>query len=245
MHSLDSLTTIVFALVAIIVIWKLRSVLGERTGSEKPPSSNLFGRPAPPRDGVRPANGNGNNVVRLPGAADAPPPRPFTAPPAAVDRWSGIAAPGSDVAQGLDAIATADPNFSARPFVEGAKIAYEAIVTAFAAGERKTLQNLLAKEVYDSFAAALDERARRGEIVTNTFVSIDEATIEEAGLVRRTARIMVRFTSKLITATHDATGKLVDGSTDQVVDMNDVWSFARETNAKDPNWKLVATESGH
>ena len=243
MHSLDSLTTIVFALVAIIVIWKLRSVLGERTGSEKPPGSNLFGR-SPPGNGARQANGNGNNVVRLPSASDASP-RPVTAPAAVVDRWSGIAPQGSAVAQGLDAIAAADPSFSARPFIEGAKIAYEAIITAFATGERKTLQNLLAKDVYDSFAAALDERAKRGETVTNTFVSIDEATIEEAGLTRRTARIMVRFTSKLITATHDATGKLVDGSADQVVDMNDVWSFARETNAKDPNWKLVATESGH
>jgi predicted lipid-binding transport protein (Tim44 family) len=243
MHSLDSLTTIVFALVAIIVIWKLRSVLGERTGSEKPPGSNMFGRSTPPTNGPRPANGNGNNVVRLPNAAE-PAARPFTAP-AAVDRWTGIAAPGSAVAQGLDAIAAADPSFSARPFIEGAKIAYEAIITAFATGERKTLQNLLAKDVYDSFAAALDDRAKRGETVTNTFVSIDEATIEEAGLTRRTARIMVRFTSKLITATHDTSGKLVDGSTDQVVDMNDVWSFARETNAKDPNWKLVATESGH
>lgn len=247
MHSLDSLTTIVFALVAIIVIWKLRSVLGERTGSEKPPGSTMFGRSPsqPPANGAKPANGLGNNVVRLPGAAEVPPPRPFTAPPVPVDRWSGIAAPGSAVAQGLDAIAGADPSFSARPFIEGAKIAYEAIITAFATGERKTLQNLLAKDVYDSFAAALDERAKRGETVTNTFVSIDEAAIEEAGLTRRTARIMMRFTSKLITATHDATGKLVDGSTDQVVDMNDVWSFARETNAKDPNWKLVATESGH
>lgn len=243
MHSLDSITTIVFALVAVIVIWKLRSVLGERTGSEKPPGANLFGRSPPPANGARPANGNGNNVVRLPSAAE--PARPFTPPSAAVDRWTGIAAPGSELANGLDAIAAADPSFSPRPFIEGAKIAYEAIVTAFATGERKTLQNLLAKDVYDSFAAALDERARRGEIVTSTFVSIDDATIEEADLNRRTARIMVRFTSKLITATHDGTGKLVDGSPDQVVDMNDVWSFARDTNAKDPNWKLVATESGH
>jgi predicted lipid-binding transport protein (Tim44 family) len=244
MHSLDSLTTIVFALVAIIVIWKLRSVLGERTGSEKPPGTNMFGRASPPQNDSRPANGNGNNVVRLPGVAEAPPPRPFAAP-AAVDRWSGIAESGSAVARGLDSIAAADPSFSARPFIEGAKIAYEAIITAFAAGESKTLQNLLAKDVYDSFAAALSERTKRGETVTNTFVSIDEATIEEAGLSGRTARIVVRFTSKLITATHDAGGKLVDGSPDQVVDMNDVWSFARETTAKDPNWKLVATESGH
>jgi predicted lipid-binding transport protein (Tim44 family) len=252
MHSLDSLTTIIFALVTLVIVWKLRSVLGERTGSEKPRGENMFQRRTPPANGNRPApNGgaptNTGNVVRLPGAAEPPrwanggPP----APAAPIDRWRGIAAPGTPIALGLDAIAGADPRFSATAFLEGAKIAYEAIVIAFASGERKTLQNLLAKDVFESFAAALTERARRGETVTTTVVSIDDATIEEAGLSGQTARIKVRFVSALITATHDSAGKLVDGAPDRPVDMNDVWSFARDADSRDPNWKLVATESGH
>ncbi len=119
------------------------------------------------------------------------------------------------------------------------------VVAAFASGDRKTLQNLLAPDVFDSFAAALAERAKRGESVATTFVSMDDAKIEEAGLSGHTARITVRFISKLITATRNEAGALVDGNPDQVVDMNDVWSFARETDARDLNWKLVATESGH
>ncbi len=233
MHSFDSITTIIFALVAVVVIWKLRSVLGERTGSEKPPGSGAFGAQ---RQANRAPTG-GDNVVRLPGAAASRP-----APDA--DRWRGIAEPGSTLARGLDAIASADPAFSPEPFLAGAKKAYEMIVTAFAAGDRTTLQTLLAPDVFDSFAAALAERAKRGEVVSTTFVAMEDARIEEAGVSGRTARVTLRFLSKLITATHDAAGKLVDGSPDQVADVDDVWSFARDTAARDPNWKLVATESG-
>ena len=235
---LDPLT-IVFALVAIVVIWKLRSVLGERTGAEKPPESGTsFGRRPQPGAAPPPQGGFADrNVVRLPGAAGPPATDP--------NRWRGIAAPGSSVAAGLDAIAAADPSFSAAPFLDGAKTAYEAIITAFAAAERKTLQNLLARDVYDGFNSALVEREARGERLSTTFVSMDEATIESAALEGHTARVSVRFVSKQITATHDAKGVLTEGSPDRVVDMNDVWTFAREVTSGDPNWKLVATQTGH
>lgn len=233
MHSLDSIMTIIFALVAIIVIWKLRSVLGERTGSEKPPGT--FGTRQSP---AGPPGGN-DNVVRWPGNAPA---RPVAADG---ERWRGIAEPGSAAAQGLDAIAAADPSFSAQPFLAGAKTAYEMIVASFASGDRATLQTLLAPEVFDSFTKALTDRAQRGEVVTTTLVSMDDAKIEDASLAGRTARITVRFLAKLITATHNGAGKLVDGNPEQVVEMNDIWSFARDTSARDPNWKLVATETGH
>jgi predicted lipid-binding transport protein (Tim44 family) len=249
MQSADSLTTIVFALVALAVIWKLRSVLGERTGSEKPPGEGFFGRRSTPANGNNPGASDAppavNNVVRLPGAAETPARRPNGGTVVAIDRWRGFAAPGSAVALGLDSIANADPRFSASAFVEGAKIAYEAIVIAFASGERKALQNLLAAEVFESFAAALSERAKRGETVSTTIVSIDDARIEEASLNGLNARIVVRFESKMITATHDAKGQLVDGDPGRSMDIKDVWSFARLTTSNDPNWQLVATESGH
>ena len=232
--------TIVFALLALVVVWKLRSVLGERSGFEKP--REPFAEPKAPEPGKprTPAQ----NVIRLPSAAKSLPPRPQ---PQAVDpdRWHSYAAAGSPVASGLDAIASADPTFSAGAFVEGAKIAYEAIITAFAASERKTLQSLLAKEVYEGFNAALLDREKRKERRTTTFVSMDDAKIETANLDGRISRISVRFLSKQISATHAADGSLTDGTADRVFDMNDIWTFARDVTARDPNWKLVATESGH
>jgi predicted lipid-binding transport protein (Tim44 family) len=182
-------------------------------------------------------------VLRFPGRA------PETAPPspAGEDRraaWLRVPGVEERVLPGLEAIAAADPQFEPRAFLDGAKAAYEMIVMSFAAGNRPALRDLLSPEVFESFSAAISDRERRGESVDTTFVSIDRATIEDAQLRGITAQNTVRFQSKLITATRDRAGTVIDGHPDKVVDMVDVWTFARDTNAQDPNWRLVATEAG-
>lgn len=224
--------TIVSAIVALLVLWKLKSVLGTRTGLEKPPI-NPFAEVKPP-----PAPKDGSPAFRLPGAAPAP--------AAAFDpaRWRPHAEPGTPLAARLDSLAARDPGFDARQFLEGAKIAYERILASFAAGDRSALQALLAKDVFDGFAAAIDQRTQRGETLTTTFVSFDEVKIEDAHLEGNLAFVDVRFLTKQISATHDAQGQLTDGSPDRVVLVDDLWTFSRDVTSRDPNWKLVATRSG-
>jgi predicted lipid-binding transport protein (Tim44 family) len=238
MQDSFDITTLIFLGLAVFVIWRLRSVLGQKTGHEQPPVDPFARRDTPARPG--PATQEGDNVVRLPGAnAD----RPAMATPAA-DRWKGIAEPNSVTAQGLDEIARAEPQFDAREFLDGAKGAYEMIVTAFAQGDRRILKDLLSKEVYEGFERAIVDRERRGEKVETTFVSIDKAEMAGVEVRGSNAQIIVRFLSKLITATRDAAGVVVDGSPETVVDVTDVWTFARTLGSRDPNWLLVATEAG-
>jgi predicted lipid-binding transport protein (Tim44 family) len=241
MQDLFDMTTIIFALLAAFVVWKLRSVLGTRNGAEKPPF-NPFARRAPGGLGPRagdPSHDPVDRVITLPGAAE-----PALAPaPEKGNRWKPYAEPDSPAWAGLDAIAAANPAFAINPFAEGAKAAYEMIVTAFAAGNREVLRNLLAPSVFESFATALDEREKRGEKVTTTFVSIDKVAVEEAALRGSTAEIKIHFTSQMITATRDQAEKVIDGSTDRVVQVDDIWTFVRDTKSRDPNWKLAATES--
>src|SRR5690606_25404478 len=109
--------------------------------------------------------------------------------------------------------------------------------------DRKTLKELLSREVYEGFERAITERENRGDKVETTFVSIDKAEMVSAEVNGKTAQIVVRFLSKLITATRDAAGVVVDGSPDAVVDVTDVWTFARTLGSRDPNWQLVATEA--
>ena len=118
------------------------------------------------------------------------------------------------------------------------------IVNAFAEGDRRTLKNLLSREVYDGFESAISEREKRGETVENRFVSIDNAEITAAELRGRIAQLTVRFQSKLVTATRDKDGNVTDGNAEKVTDVTDVWTFARDLSSRDPNWKLVATEAG-
>ena len=118
------------------------------------------------------------------------------------------------------------------------------IVTAYAEGDRRTLKSLLAREVYDGFDAAISEREKRGETVENRFVSVDECDITAAELRGKTAQLTVKFQSKLVSATRDKNGNVIDGNAEKVTDVTDVWTFARDSSSRDPNWKLVATEAG-
>ena len=238
MPDVFDIYTIIFLALAVFIFLRLRSVLGQRTGRERPPYD-----PYSARDAVRsPAT---DKVVTLPPRPVEPTPRPVEAAPAAADRWKDIAETGSNVAGGLDAIAAADTSFDAKHFITGARAAYEMVVTAFAGGDRRQLRNLLSREVFDGFDAAITERERRSETVETRFVSIDASTITAAELRNHTtAQITVRFVSKLVSATRDRAGKVVDGNAEGVTDVTDVWTFARDVASRDPNWKVVATEAG-
>jgi predicted lipid-binding transport protein (Tim44 family) len=222
---------------AVFIFLKLRSVLGQRTGRERPPYEGYSPRSDPVRT---PGN---DKVVTLPTRGAQPAPAAVeTAPPA--ERWKGIAEAGSSTASGLDAIMGLDRTFDVKHFLTGARAAYEMIVTAFAAGDRRTLKNLLSREVYEGFENAIREREARGESAETRFVSIEKADVTAAELRGRTAQITVRFVSQLISVTRDRSGAVIEGSPDKVADVTDVWTFARDMSSRDPNWKLVATEAG-
>ncbi len=230
--------TIIFLALAVFIFLRLRSVLGQRTGRERPPYD-----PYSARDAVRsPAT---DKVVTLPPRpAEPAPTRPVEIAAPSVDRWKDVAETGSGVAAGLDAVAAVDSSFDAKHFITGARTAYEMIVTAFAEGDRRQLRSLLSREVYDGFDAAISERESRGEAAETRFVSIDGSTITGAELRARTAQITMRFVSKLISATRDRSGNVIDGNAEKVMNVTDVWTFARDVSSRDPNWKVVATEAG-
>jgi predicted lipid-binding transport protein (Tim44 family) len=233
----DNIYTIIFLALAVFIFLRLRSVLGRRTGRERPPYD-----PYSARDAVRsPAS---EKVVTLPTRPVEAAPRAIEVAPSA-ERWKGVAESGSAAASGLDAIAAADSGFDVQHFLTGARTAYEMVVTAFAAGDRRQLRGLLSREVFDGFDAAISEREARGETVESKFVSIDSATVSAAELrARSTAQITVRFVSKLVSATRDRSGAVIDGNAEKVTEVTDLWTFARDVASRDPNWKVAATETG-
>jgi predicted lipid-binding transport protein (Tim44 family) len=227
--------TIIFLALAVFIFLRLRSVLGQRTGRERPPYD-----PYSARDAVR--SPTGENVVTLPRPAEAPPKPVIDVAPA--DRWKDVAEAGSAAATGLDAIAAQDPSFDPKHFLTGARAAYEMIVTAYAQGDRRNLKSLLSREVFDGFDSAIKQRESRGETAETRFVSIDKSDITGAEVKAKTAQVTVRFVSQLVSVTRDRGGNVIDGNPDKVTDVTDVWTFARDLSSRDPNWKLVATEAG-
>jgi len=228
--------TIIFLALAVFIFLRLRSVLGQRTGSERPP----YDRAAP---NVVQRTQDNNNVVPMPGAVIDQAPLAPSADVAPADRWKGVAEPGTPLAAGLDAIVAQDSSFDPRHFISGARSAYEMIVLAFANGDRRALKDLLSNEVYESFEAVIRDREKHEQKTETRFVSIDKAELVSAEARDRAAQLTVRFVSQMISVTRDKTGAIVDGNPDKVADITDVWTFARDTSSRDPNWKLVGTGS--
>jgi len=235
MRDVFDIYTIIFLALAVFIFLRLRSVLGQRTGRERPPYDPYTSAREPVRQG--------ENVVALPNRPPEPAAQKPAEPVDVAERWKGVAEPGTPVATGLDAIAGAAPDFDVKHFLTGARAAYEMIVTAYADGDRRILKNLLSREVYEGFEAAIGQRESRGEKVETRFVSIDNAEIAAAELRGRSAQVTVRFQSKLISVTRDKTDAVIDGNAEKIIDVTDVWTFARDVSSRDPNWKLVATEA--
>jgi predicted lipid-binding transport protein (Tim44 family) len=107
------------------------------------------------------------------------------------------------------------------------------------------LREVLSKDVFEGFEQVIQEREGRGETAESRFVSIDTTEITAAELRGRTAQVTVRFVSQLVSVTRDKDGNVTDGNPEKVTDVTDVWTFARDVTSRDPNWKLVATDTGH
>src|SRR5690606_28492253 len=231
MSDIFDIYNIIFLVLAVVIFLKLRSVLGKRTGTERPPFDPYSGPKKTERSAGPASEAGDSNVIPLPGkadsavnASDAP------TPAASVDT---LAPKGTALNDAMRQILSADRSFDPAQFLQGAKAAYEMIVTAFAEGDRKSLRQLLSKEAYDGFVAAISDRESRGETIESTFVGIDKADIVEAALKGTTAQVTVRFHSELISATRDKDGNVVDGDPTRVTDVTDIWTFARDTTSRD------------
>ncbi|MDX5360780.1 MAG: Tim44/TimA family putative adaptor protein [Alphaproteobacteria bacterium] len=222
-HFLD---IIILAVIAGFIFLRLRSVLGRRTGEERPPYDPYSG-------GSGDTGEPDDNVVSLPQRETTPRPEDGD-----IDRF---VQKGSDAGMQIARLQLADRTFVPGRFVEGAKSAYEMIVEAFAAGDKGTLRMLLTDDVFDSFVTVIDDRTARGLSATSSIVDLRDATITGASTEGRMAEVTVRFTANMITFVENADGEIVEGSRTQIREVVDVWTFTRDIRSSDPNWKLCAT----
>jgi predicted lipid-binding transport protein (Tim44 family) len=235
------LITLISLVVAAVVIWKLRSVLGRRTSNDE----GRIEQRVRARQQARERPAGQEKVVTLP-RRDREQSSPASADQTTLaEAEARLKTYSSDpaVENGLLAILRADRSFDPEHFLRGAKQAYEMIVTAFAEANRKLLKELLSREVFEGFSTAIADRESRGEQIDQSFVGINRADIVEAELKASTAQITVKFVSQLISATRDRSGDVIAGDPQRIKEVTDIWSFARDLSSRNPNWRLVATQA--
>ncbi len=222
---------ILIALVAIFLVLRLRSVLGRRTGNERPPAQDPFAPTAPTPEARR----DNGNVVQMP--------RPNGEPPAPPPRSAGQGRIAPAAAPGIEAIRGADRSFDAQGFAGGARAAFEMIVGAFAKGDLVTLRPLLDDATYGSFEAAVKDRQAHGRVLETSLIGFDSTELVRAELRGSVAHVTMRFVTEQINVTRGADGLVVDGNPNTVERVTDLWTFARDTRSDNPNWLLVNTDT--
>ncbi|HAA92340.1 MAG TPA: translocase [Rhodospirillaceae bacterium] len=222
----DYIDVIIFAAIAAFLVFRLVSVLGKRTGEEQP--RDPFGM-ARGGDMAQGPDNPSENVVPLPGT----------------EKPDEVTESVSPLAEALGQIQAADRTFEPGEFLNGARGAFEMVITSFALGDSNTLKALLSDAVFANFENAITQRERAGETQETTLVGIDTAEIIEANLAHTIAQVTVKFISQQISVTRNEAGDVQDGDPDLVNQVTDIWTFARDTRSKDPNWQLVETRSSN
>ena len=221
------LDIIFLAMVAGFIFLRLRNVLGRRTGNERPPPNQ---------------QADDDNVVALPdrGPAkqdDSLAKKADTRPEEEAALW----ADNSPIGAGLTKIKLADHHFEPSEFTDGARAAYEVIVDAFAKGDRDALRPLLSDQVFENFDAAMEERESKGQTLETKIVAIKATEIIDAELKDKVAEVTVKFVSEMVSVTRDEAGEPLPGQPIGTREVTDIWTFARDTRSRDPNWQLIET----
>jgi len=220
----QALDIILFAMIAAFLVLRLRSVLGKRTGHERR-------RPSFSSDNMK-STSKDDKAVEI-------------APAIQMDSENTEDTTDSSdpIATGLSAVREVDPTFDTENFISGAKAAFEIVVNGFASGDKGALRGLLNNEVFENFCEAIDEREAAGNSLETVIVGIKEINVLEARVDRSTAFVTVKVLSEQVNVTRENSGTVVDGDENRVAPVIDIWTFARNTRAHDPNWTLVETRS--
>lgn len=213
---------VILAMIAAFLGLRLYSVLGRRAEHEEEPVPTRFERP----EGGQPSRPVAQPVAELP------------------RRGREIAGFAPAIELGLREISQADRRFDLLTFLEGAKAAYGMVLEAFWRGDKEALKLLCDDDVYQSFAAAIDEREAAGETLDNRLIRIEDTLVQSARLDGRTARIAVSFVADIASVIRDKDGNVVAGSLDDAIESRDVWTFSRNVDSADPDWLLDETDEG-
>ena len=145
--------------------------------------------------------------------------------------------------KGFAEIGRASPGFNPKEFLSGVRAAFEIIIKAFADGEREQLKSLLSPNVYNNFSDVITGREDNEERLDNTLIRIIDVIALEAFMEQKISNITVKIISEQINVTLNVENEVIDGNSDYVAEITDIWTFARDTQSQDPNWQLVATRS--
>jgi predicted lipid-binding transport protein (Tim44 family) len=215
---------IIYAIIAAVMVFWLRNVIGTRHGEERE-RPNPFEQKPIQTDPIEETLQR-KKIEKISSVKKA-----------------GLGKTDTTLDAGLVQIALADKSFDSHQFKSNATDAFTFIVTAFAEGDTETLKDLCTPDVYKSFEQAINDRIAKGETVSTEIHAVRKNDIIDAAVDKnKNAHITIRFTADETYVIRDSSSVILAGHPDRVTEMTDKWTFTRNLKSSDPRWLLSKTE---
>lgn len=209
---------LIFAIIAVFLALRLRSLLGTRDGFEQP--QQRFQQPSEDKAQQNGVAQGDSNVIQMPGNE-----------------------PNALSANGLDGVRRLDPTFNENDFTNGAASVFPMVLAAYADGDTTQLRRLLSFELFEEFSDAIRQRDEDGDRLTIEIEDIQNVELLDGQVVDAIASVTVQYKSVQTRELFDSDNVLVEDESDKSTPMTDIWVFERDIQSDDPNWKLVETQT--
>ena len=209
---------LIFAIIAVFLVLRLRSILGSRDGFEQP--QKRFQQPTDTSTPMPDAQQGDSNVIQMPGQGQ-----------------------NALSASGLDGVRRLDPSFQDADFTNGAASVFPMVLQAYADGDTAQLRRLLSFDLYEEFAEAIRQRDEDGDRLNVVIEELKTVELLDGQVVDAIASVTVQYQSIQTRELFDKDDILIEEESETSTEMTDIWVFERDVQSADPNWKLVETQT--
>ena len=223
MNNIPYIDILILAMIAVFIINRLRNVLGKKTGNEQ--------------DIVEKFSRNKTNFKESP-------PDQITK-----DKTGETKKPRDiffhqdpTINSNLRKIHKLDNNFESESFLNGSKKAFEFIIKNYSEENLESIKSLLSKNIFNDFDTQIKKRIKNSQNQDIVIIGIKDAEIVSADLRSSNATISVKFSSEQVHVLKDPKGKVIEGDSNQILTINEDWTFSKNMKNKDPNWALEKIE---
>ncbi|MDG2187134.1 MAG: Tim44/TimA family putative adaptor protein [Hyphomicrobiales bacterium] len=202
---------IILLIVVVFIFLVLRSVLGKRTGLEKQIIQDIKEVKQPiKKDIITNDNIDNEGLTKLEKKFD----------------------------NELKFLYKNDKQFTLEYFTEGVKKAYEMILVAYSEENTSLLKSLLSQNIYEEFNESINIRNEKFQKLEYSLIKVEDVKIQDIIINKNVVRIKV-----LINALNNSIISQIKD--DEKVNkrnnsnVNETWSFDKNINSSDPNWKVA------
>ena len=203
--SLPFIDIIIFAIIAIFLVYRLKNILGQNSEGNEQNNKVDIGKK------------DFTNVVKL-GQTEI-----------------------NKTKTNKASISTIDPTFNEKDFLNGAKNFFEMVIESFVKGNLNDIVNYIDDKLIKNFQTVIDERLQEEETLKIKIMKINSIKIKNVSRLKDFLRLSVLFETEQIKVLKDKNGKVIDGNPKKSILVKDLWTFEKEINSINMNWKLVET----